>query len=114
MLAGGVQIQEGPVSQSAIAYVNSNVAHINSIFHVQNSGYHVIAEGKQVVAGTNHFLHLVGHTDNQPYTITVFIPLGNAQPEIIEVSNGHNNFKHGHGYNIEAYHQHHHHHHHQG
>jgi hypothetical protein len=113
MLAGGVQVQQGQVSADAIAYVNGNVAHINSIFHVENAGYNVISEGTQVVAGTNHFLHLVGHTDGRQYTITVHVPIG-GNPVIIEVSEGHNNLGHGHGLTIEAYHQHHHHHHHHG
>lgn len=59
MLAGGVQVQ-GQVSADAVNFVNANVAHLNSIFHVNNTIYRVVSEGTQVVAGTNHFLHLIG------------------------------------------------------
>jgi hypothetical protein len=109
---GGVQVQ-GSISHGAIDYVNGNIAHINSIFHVNNLGYEVVAESTQVVAGTNHFLHLVGLTDRQQYQITVYVPLQGA-PTIIEVNTGHGQFQHQFGFTIEAFHNHHHHGHHHG
>ena len=95
---GGIGVQ-GQVSAGANAYVHGNVAHINEIFHVQNHSYVVIAESTQVVAGTNHFLHLLGQSDNQQYQITVFVGLdGNAR--ITEVANGHLQLQHGFGLSV--------------
>lgn len=70
-MLGGIQ-GSGNVSPQAQAFVSSNTAQINQSFGANNQGYQVVRESTQIVSGTNHFLSIVGVSDNQPYTITVY------------------------------------------
>ncbi len=106
-LLGGVQ-PTGQVSPQAQGFAISHLQEINGFFGVHNNSYQVVAESTQLVSGNNHFLHLIGHPDNQHYTVTVYAPF-QGEAHIIEFGRGH--LQHGHGYGEITHHHHSHHHH---
>lgn len=85
------------ISALAKSFVSSNTAQINQSLGANNTSYEVVKESSQVVAGTNHFLSLIGHPDNKHYTVTLFESLeAGGQAVITEASKGHNLHQHGH------------------
>jgi hypothetical protein len=84
------------ISALAKGFVSSNTAEINQSLGANNVSYEVVKESSQVVAGTNHFISLIGHPDNQHYTITLFESLEGGETAITEASKGHGPHMQGH------------------